>query len=110
MTDASAPSPVVDTITGMTAVSLDNCNLPADQLILTRVAALAAVGAQPGSYLLHIPFAARAAVTVERVQDVLVAVAPIIGTTRTLSAAVNIASALDMAINFGELAAEADAG
>ena len=89
--------------------SADNCHLPADQLILTRVAALAAMGAQPGSYLLHVPFAVRASVTVGSVQDVLVAVAPIIGTTRTLSAAMNIAEALDLATKIGELTAEADA-
>ena len=110
MADTSSPNPLVDTIIGMTAVSLDNCQLPADQLILTRVAALAAMGAQPGSYVLHVPFAVRASVTAENVQDVLVAVAPIIGTTRTLSAAMNIAEALDLAINIGELLAEADAG
>ena len=110
MTEISSPDRVVNTITSMTAVSLENSNLPADQLILTRIAALAAVGAQPGSYLLHIPFAARASVTVENVQDTLIAVAPIIGTTRTLAAVVNIAQALDLAINLGELAAEAEAG
>ena len=45
-------------------------------------------------------------VTIEDVQDVLVAVAPIIGTARTMSAAVNISEALGVAIAVLEEAAQ----
>jgi len=52
----------------------------------------------PISYLLHIGPAAEAGVTIEDAQNVLVAVAPIIGTARTMTAGINIAEALELAI------------
>jgi hypothetical protein len=82
----------------MTAISLAECDLPAGDLLLVRLAALAAVEAPPISYLLHIGPAAEAGVTLEHAQNVLVAVAPIIGTARTMTAAINIAEALELAI------------
>ena len=45
-------------------------------LLLVRIAALAAVDARPASYLAHVGPATDAGVTVEDVQNVLVAVAP----------------------------------
>ncbi len=53
---------------------------------------------RPVSYLLHIGPAAEAGITIEDAQNVLVAVAPIIGTARVMSAAINIAEALELAI------------
>jgi len=91
-------TPVLDTIADMTAASLTRCGLDADELILVRLAALAAVDARPISYLAHVGPSIEAGVTLEHVQDVLVAVAPIIGTARVMSAAVNITEALGMAI------------
>jgi ABC-type enterobactin transport system permease subunit len=91
-------SPVLDTIADLTAVSIARCDLAADELILVRLAALAAVDATPISYLAHVGPSVASGVTIERVQDVLVAVAPIIGTARVMAAAVNIAEALGMAI------------
>jgi alkylhydroperoxidase/carboxymuconolactone decarboxylase family protein YurZ len=91
-------TPVLDTIAAMTAVSVAECELTPDALLLVRLAALAAVEAPPVSYLLHIGPAAEAGVTIEDAQNVLVAVAPIIGTARTMTAAINIAEALELAI------------
>ena len=99
-------TPVLDTMAAMTAASLERCDLPPDALLLVRIAALAAVDARPLSYLAHVGPAAEAGVTVEDVQNVLVAVAPIVGTARVMSAALNIAEALGVAI----AVAEADAG
>jgi alkylhydroperoxidase/carboxymuconolactone decarboxylase family protein YurZ len=95
-------TPVLDTIGAMTAESLARCNLAPDELVLVRLAALAAVDARPISYLAHIGVAVESGVTLERVQDVLVAVAPIIGTARTMSAGVNIAEALGLAVAVAE--------
>ncbi len=67
-------------------------------LLLVRIAALAAVDARPVSYLAHVGPATDAGVTVEDVQNVLVAVAPIIGTARVASAVINITEALGFAI------------
>ena len=95
-------TPVLDTIGAMTAASLEQCDLPADTLLLIRLAALAAVDARPISYLVHIGPAVDAGLTLEDAQNVLVAVAPIIGTARVMSAAVNITEALGIAIAVAE--------
>ena len=47
-------TPVLDTIAEMTAASIAHCGLDDEQLILVRLAALAAVDARPASYLAHI--------------------------------------------------------
>jgi hypothetical protein len=98
MPDESEDTPVLDTIAAMTAVSVAECELAPDALMVVRLAALAAVEAGPASYLLNIGPAAEAGITIEDAQNVLVAVAPIIGTARVMSAAINIAEALELAI------------
>ena len=65
MPDESQDTPVLDTIAAMTAVSVAECELPLDALLLVRLAALAAVDAGPASYLLHIGPAAEAGITIE---------------------------------------------
>ena len=97
-------TPVLDTLAAMTAGSLENTNLDGRELILTRLAALAAVGAPPVSYVLHVGPAMDVGVTIEDVQDVLSAVAPVIGSARTVTAAANIRRALGFVI----LAVEAE--
>lgn len=91
-------NPVLETIGAITAASLERSDLPAEALLMIRIAALAAVDSRPVSYLAHVGPSLESGVTVEDVQNVLVAVAPIIGTARTMSAAVNIAEALGFAI------------
>ena len=54
------------------------------------------------SNLAHIGPAAEVGVTLEDVQNVLVAVAPIVGTARVMSAAINITEALGFAIAVAE--------
>jgi alkylhydroperoxidase/carboxymuconolactone decarboxylase family protein YurZ len=110
MADANLDTPVLDTIAALTEASIERTDLKEDELVLVRLAALAAVDARPISYLAHIGVAAEAGVTVERVQDVLVAVAPIIGTARTMSAAVNITEALGLAVVAAEEAMGSDGG
>jgi alkylhydroperoxidase/carboxymuconolactone decarboxylase family protein YurZ len=95
-------TPVLDTIAAMTAASLEHCDLPLDTLLAIRIAALAAVDARPISYLAHVGPAVEAGVTVEDVQNVLVAIAPIIGTARVMSASVNVAEALGFVIAVAE--------
>ena len=91
-------TPVLDTLAAMTAASLERCDLPGDTLLLVRLAALVAVDARPMSYLAHIGAAAETGVTLEDAQNVLVAVAPIVGTARVMSAAIHITEALGLAI------------
>ena len=98
MTGASTETPVLDTLAAMTAESIARCRLDANSLVSARLAALIAVDAPAASYLMHVGAAMDAGVTAERVQDILVAVAPIVGTSRTISAAEKITDALGFAI------------
>jgi alkylhydroperoxidase/carboxymuconolactone decarboxylase family protein YurZ len=94
----SGETPVLDTLAAMTAASLENSNLGTRELILCRLAALAAEGAPAVSYLMHVEAAVDSGVTAEDARDVLTAVAPIIGSPRTVVAARNITRALGFAI------------
>lgn len=104
---ATGDAPVLEALEDITAVSVARSDLDAQSLLLVRLAALIAVDAPAASYLLHIGPAAEVGVTLDMVQDVLVAAAPIVGTARTLSAAAKIVEALGLAI---ELAIEQAAG
>ena len=89
---------MLDTLAAMSAESVARCGLDANSLVAARLAALAAVDAPAASYLLHVGPAMDAGVTIEQVQDILIAVAPIIGTPRTASAAAKITQALGVVI------------
>jgi alkylhydroperoxidase/carboxymuconolactone decarboxylase family protein YurZ len=103
---AKGESPVLETLADINAVSLERTELDPESLILVRIAALAAVDAPASSYMVHIGPAAKVGITADKVQDVLVAVAPIVGTPKTMAAATKIVQALGMAIDL----AEADQG
>jgi hypothetical protein len=100
-------TPVLDTLADMTAVSIQNSDLANRELMLVRIAALAAVDAPAISYLMNVGAAVDSGVTMEDVQGVLVAIAPIVGTARVVSASAKIAEALGFAIT--ALAAELEA-
>ena len=110
MTNGSSDTPVLDTLAAMTAESVARCGLDENSLLTARIAALVAVDAPAASYLMHIGPAADAGVTVEQVQDILIAVAPIVGTPRTVSAAAKITEALGIAIVALEAELEAEEG
>ena len=95
-------TPVLDTLAEITASSIKRCNLEAREYMLVRLAAQVGVGAPATSYLLSAGVAADVGVTVEDVQDVLVAVAPVTGTSLVVRAAENIAKALGFAIAVAE--------
>jgi alkylhydroperoxidase/carboxymuconolactone decarboxylase family protein YurZ len=101
-------APVLDTLTDITAVSLEKCNLDPRELMMARIAALVAVDASAASYLLNTPSAVDSGLTIEDVQGVLIAVAPIVGTPRVLSAATRITDALGFAIAVIEAELEAE--
>jgi alkylhydroperoxidase/carboxymuconolactone decarboxylase family protein YurZ len=93
----------------MTAVSVEQGTLEPRDHMLARLAALVAVDAPAASFVLNFGTAADAGVTLEDVQGVLVAVAPIVGTPRVVSAAANITDALGIVVSIAEAEAEADA-
>jgi len=95
---ATGEAPVLEALTDINAVSLSRVELDPATLLLVRIAALTAVDAPPASYLLHVGPAVESGVKLDDVQDVLVAVAPIVGAPRVLRAAGAITKALGVAI------------
>jgi alkylhydroperoxidase/carboxymuconolactone decarboxylase family protein YurZ len=101
-------TPVLDTLAEMTAVSVEHGTLEAREHMLARLAALVATGAPAASYLMNAGTAVDVGVTLEDVQGVLVAVAPIVGTPRIVVAASEIAAALGFAVGLLEAMADDD--
>ncbi len=98
----AAETPVLDTLLEINSASIEHSHLMPRELMLARIAALAAVDAPPASYLANLGAAADSGVTERDVQDVLVAIAPVVGTARVVSAAGNLTRALGFAIAVAE--------
>ena len=107
MTDES---PLLDTVLAMTSASLERANMVDRELMMVRLAALAAVDAPGSSYLLNLGAAVEVGLTLEDVQGVLVAIAPIVGSPRVVTAAGSIAAALGMALAIDDALTEPGAG
>lgn len=101
---------VIDTLADMTAASLERCTLGAREHMIARLASLVAVDAPAASYLLNAGTAAEVGITLEDVQGILVAVAPIVGAPRVVEAASNIAAALGFVVAAIEAELEAELG
>jgi hypothetical protein len=89
---------VLDALAAMTAASLDRTNLVDRELMLVRLTALAAVDAPASSYMLNPGAAVDIGFTLEDVQCLLIAIAPIIGAPKVLGVAGAIAAALGLAM------------
>jgi hypothetical protein len=103
-------NPLLDTVLEMTSASVERVDFSDEVLLLVRLAALVAVDAPPASYLVNLGAGAQTDLTLEDARSVLIAVAPIVGAPRVVSAAARIADALGFALALDELAAQADAG
>jgi alkylhydroperoxidase/carboxymuconolactone decarboxylase family protein YurZ len=91
-------TPVLDTLADLTAAAGEHNSLPPRELMLARIAALIAMHAPPASYLANTAAAADIGITAEDIQGVMIAVAPVVGTARVVSAGGNILRALGFAI------------
>jgi alkylhydroperoxidase/carboxymuconolactone decarboxylase family protein YurZ len=91
-------TPVLDTLTDITAASLEHNSLSPRELMLVRFAALITVDAPPVSYLANAGAADDSGVTAEDIQGVMIGIAPVVGTPRVVSAAGHILRALGLAI------------
>ena len=91
-------TPVIDLLGDMTAASVERWQGDAKTLMLVRLAALASVDAPPLSYLTNLGVGAEYGVDVEDVQQVLIGIAPVVGSARVASAAGNIVRALGLAV------------
>jgi alkylhydroperoxidase/carboxymuconolactone decarboxylase family protein YurZ len=82
----------------MNAEALERCRLDERSGLVARLAALVAVDAPVSSYLLHVGPVADIGMTLEDIQGVLLAIAPIVGGPKVVSAAVKITDALGIAV------------
>jgi hypothetical protein len=89
---------------------VDRVDFSDEALMLVRLAALVAVDAPAASYLVNLGAGAQTALTLEDARSVLIAVAPIVGAPRVVSAAGKITQALGLAlaVALDELEAEAE--
>jgi alkylhydroperoxidase/carboxymuconolactone decarboxylase family protein YurZ len=104
----SADTPVLDTLTDMTAASVDHNSLSTREYMLARLAALIAVDAPPVSYFVNASAIEESGLSTEDIQGVMIAVAPVVGAPRVMAAGGHILRALGIAVAVAEaeLAAE----
>jgi alkylhydroperoxidase/carboxymuconolactone decarboxylase family protein YurZ len=104
----SSESPVLDTLTDMTAASVDHNSLSTRDYMLARLAALIAVDAPPLSYFVNAAAIEESGLSAEDIQGVMIAVAPVVGAPRVMAAGGHILRALGIAVAVAEaeLAAE----
>lgn len=105
---STADTPILDLLGRMTADSMETSGLDEQTLMLVRLAALVAVDAPPASYLVNVGAAGDVGVSSDQITGVLAAVAPIVGTTRVVSAAGSMIKALGAAVELAELAEYAE--
>ena len=98
MSNTASDTPVLDLLGAMTLDSFERSNLDPEQLMIARLAALVAVDAPPVSYLTNMAAAGDTGVDGEMIQDILIAIAPIVGTARVASAGAKMLRALGLAI------------
>ena len=94
---AEMNAPVLETLLRMNEGVPERSGLDDQTYMLVRIAALASTGAPPASYLLNLEVASEVGLSVEQVQGVLIAIAPVVGSARVASAGSSIAQALGLA-------------
>ena len=94
----SDDNPVLDTLADVTAASIEHNTLSPRDFMLARLAALIAVDAPPISWIANASAIEESGLTIDDVQGVMIAVAPLVGTARVMAAGGHILRALGMAI------------
>ena len=103
MGSQSTETPILDLLGTMTAASIEASGLDAKTMMMVRFAALIGVDAPPASYLMNLAAGKEVGLDEKAAREVLVAVAPIVGTTHVVSALGKIGRALGLAIELAEL-------
>lgn len=106
----STDTPVLDTIADITTASIEHSSGSPREFMLARLAALIAVDAPPASYLANAPAIEEAGLTADDVQRVMIAIAPVVGTPRVVSASGQILRALGFAIAVDDTGVTDEAG
>lgn len=94
MAESTGETPVLDLLVRMTADSVAVSSLEPKELMLVRIAALAAIDAPAISYATNIEAASAVGIDAETVSGILAAIAPIVGTARVASATGNLVEGL----------------
>src|ERR1700760_2192777 len=82
----SSEAPGLDTLAAMTTASVDRNSLSPREYMLARLAALIAMDAPPLSYVANAAAIEESGITAEEIQGVMIAVAPVVGAPRVMSA------------------------
>ncbi len=93
---------VLNTLLRMTEGSLEESGLDPETFMLVRIAALTTLDAAPASWLVNLKVSGEAGIAPESIVGTLVAIAPVIGTARVVSAAGKIVEALGLATAIAE--------
>lgn len=88
---------VLNVLQRMIEGTFEESGLDPQTFMLVRIAALATLDAAPASWLMNIEVGGAAGLAPESILGTLVAVAPVIGTARIVSAAGNIVRAFELA-------------
>lgn len=97
---------MIETLARMNEGNFEASALDPETYQLVRIAALTAMGAAPTSWLANLSLASETGIPPERILGTLIAVAPLTGSARTISAGANISRAIGLA----EAIKEAEAG
>ena len=108
----SGDTPVLDTLADITAASVEHNSLSPREFMLARLSALIAVDAPPMTWIANASAVTESGLSVEDLQGIMIAVAPVVGTPRVMAAGGHILQALGMAIavSDAETADELDEG
>ena len=99
---ASGEVPVLETLARMQVGAAERSKLDRETYLLVRLAALVATDAAPISYLGHLAGDAEVGVSMDEILGTFVAIAPIVGSSRVLSAASRMAGVGLITTDVGE--------
>jgi len=88
---------VLNALLRMHEGSLEESGLDPETFMLVRIAALTTLDAAPASWMVNLKISGEAGIAPERIVGTLIAIAPVIGTARVVSAAGSIVEALKLA-------------
>ena len=96
MAGSTSETPVLELLRSMTGESVLATSLDDPAMMLVRIASLVAVDAPVFSYRMNLEAAAEVGIDADRIRGVLTAIAPIVGTTKIVSATEKIIVALEL--------------
>lgn len=93
---ANGDKALLNELTRMLTGSFEESGLDAKTFMLVRLSALAASNASPASWLMNLKVGKELGIPLDSAVGTLIAIAPVVGTTRIVSAAGSILTALDI--------------